>query len=143
MSTFVVSDLARHRREVVDAARANPVRIRDADGTMLVLTTEDQVLDHELLLSYFETYVRAVVACRAESPNGSVLGSVSFIADWPHEKREAFLEDFLEALTEANRMQTARPVTTFLHYFSPKPGRVTPLTDEGTLVRLAAALADR
>ncbi len=143
METFVVSDLARNRRQVVDAARREPVRIRDADGTMLVLTTEAQAMDHALLLNYFEFYVRASIECAHDVPNPALLGPVSYISDWTKEQRQMFLDDFLEALSEASRTHTATPVTTFIDYFAPKPGRVSPLVDPDVLSRLGDALAAR
>jgi hypothetical protein len=143
VETFVVSDLARNRREVVDAARREPVRIRDADGTMLVLTTEAQTADHALLLSYFEIYVRASIESAHDIPNPALLGPVSYISDWTKQQRQMFLDDFLDALSEANRTHTAAPVTIFINYFAPKPGRVSPLVDPDVLSRLGDALAAR
>jgi hypothetical protein len=143
VETFVVSDLARNRREVVDAARREPVRIRDADGTMLVLTTEAQAMDHALLLSYFELYLRASIEYARDAPNPAVLGPISYVSDWTKQHRQMFLDDFLEALTIANRTHTAAPVTTFINYFAPKPGRVSPLVDPDVLSRLGDALAAR
>jgi hypothetical protein len=143
VETFVVSDLARNRREVVDAARREPVRIRDADGTMLVLTTEAQALDQAMLLSYFEVYVRAIVEHERDTPNPAVLGPISYMSDWTQQQRQMFLDDFLEALSEANRSHSAAPVTTFIDYFAPKPGRVSPLVDPEVLSRLGDALAAR
>jgi hypothetical protein len=143
METFVVSDLARNRRQVVDAARRKPVRIRDADGTMLVLTTEAQAIDNALLLSYFEIYLRTSIECTHDAPNRVLLGPVSYISDWTKAQRQMFLDDFLEALSEASRTHTATPVTTFIDYFAPKPGRVSPLVDPDVLSRLGDALAAR
>lgn len=139
----MVSDLARNRREVVDAARREPVRIRDADGTMLVLTTEAQAIDHALLLSYFEIYIRASIEHAHDAPSPALLGPVSYISDWTKQQRQMFLDDFLEALSEANRTHTATPVTAFIDYFAPKPGRVSPLVDPEVLSRLGDALAAR
>jgi hypothetical protein len=62
-SAYVVSDLARQRREVVDAARREPVRIRDADGVMLVLKTEEHDLVSSKILDYYELHARAEIEC--------------------------------------------------------------------------------
>jgi hypothetical protein len=139
-SSYVVSDLARHRREVVDAARREPVRIRDADGVMLVLKTEDHDLVTSKILDYYELHARAEVECRNEFPSSVVLGEVAFVADWVSGDRQTFLDGLAEVLDESRRLGTLEPVTFYLRWNAPQTGPVPIPIDRAFTQRLGAAL---
>jgi hypothetical protein len=141
--TFVVSDLARQRREVVDAARREPVRIRDTDGSMLVLTTEDQELAKDRILGLYELHVRAQIECRGERPRAAVLGELGFIADWSADERNDFLDGLAEALGESLRLLTPAPADFFLSYHRPL-SKDTPVQVQSAFIeRLSLAVSRR
>jgi hypothetical protein len=139
-SAYVVSDLARQRREVVDAARREPVRIRDADGLMLVLKTEEVDLVNSKILDYYELHARAEIECRRVSPNSGVLSEVAFIADWTASDRETFLDGFAEVLDESRRLGALEPVTFYLRWHSPLAAPVPTPIDRTFTKRLGTAL---
>jgi hypothetical protein len=138
--SYVVSDLARQRREVVDAARAEPVRIRDTDGVMLVLTTEDRELAMSRVLDLYALHARAEVECRRRHPNAVALGEVAFIADWPVGRREEFLDGFAETLDEARRLGTVEPVDFYIRWHAPFEGPTPTIVDPALTARLGDAL---
>jgi hypothetical protein len=139
-SSFVVSDLARQRREVVDAARLEPVRIRDADGVMLVLKTEEHDRVTGKILDYYELHARAEVECRREFPNSGVLGEIAFIADWVSNDRQTFLDGLAEVLDESRRLGTLEPVTFYIRWHAPQSGPVPTPIDRAFTKRLGTAL---
>ncbi len=139
-STYVVSDLARQRRELVDAARREPIRIRDADGLMLVLKTEDRDLTTERILDYYELHARAEVECRRPSPSSAVLGQIAFIAGWELSDREAFLDGLAEVLDESRRLGSLDPVNFFIRWNEPFDGPIPTLVDSAFTQRFGSAL---
>lgn len=139
-SAYVVSDLARQRREVVDAARREPVKIRDADGLMLVLKTEEHDLVTGKILDYYELHARAEVECRREAPNSGVLSEIAFIADWLPGDRQTFLDGLAEVLDESRRLGTLEPVTFYLRWHAPLSGPVPTPIDRAFTKRLGTAL---
>jgi hypothetical protein len=139
-SAYVVSDLARQRREVVDAARREPVRIRDADGLMLVLKTEENDLLNNKILDYYELHSRAEIECRRETPNSGVLSEIAFIADWSPSDRQTFLDGLAEVLDESRRLGTLEPVTVYLRWHAPLAAPVPTPIDRAFTKRLGTAL---
>lgn len=143
MNSFVVSDLARQRREVVDAARAEPVRIRDTDGVMLVLTTEDRQRHIDRVLDLYALHARAEIECRRRHPNPAALGEIAFVADWPAQRRHAFLDGLGEALDEARRFRQTEPVDFYIRWHTPFVGPGPTPLDAGVAGRLGEALQNR
>jgi hypothetical protein len=139
-SAYVVSDLARQRREVVDAARREPVRIRDADGLMLVLKTEEHDLVTGKILDYYELHARAEVECRRELPNSGVLSEIAFIADWMPDDRQTFLDGLAEVLDESRRLGTLKPVAFYIRWHAPLAEPVPTPIDRTFTKRLGTAL---
>jgi hypothetical protein len=139
-SAYVVSDLARQRREVVDAARREPVRIRDADGVMLVLQTEDRNLLVNRMLDYYELHARAEIECRNEHPNSAVLGEIAFIADSKPSERKAFLDGLAEVLDESRRLGSIEPVSFYVRWHAPHAGPVPTAVDSTFTKRFGNAL---
>jgi hypothetical protein len=139
-SAYVVSDLARQRREVVDAARREPVLIRDVDGLMLVMQTQDRDLVTNGILDYYELRARAEVECRRDEPNPALLGELAFVADWVPAERQAFLDGLGETLDECRRLGSLEPATFYIRWHSPSEGPVPTLIDPEFTKRFGVAI---
>ena len=143
MNSFVVSDLARQRREVVDAARREPVRIRDTDGVMLVLATENHQRVVDRVLDVYALHARAEIECRRRHPNPAALGELAFVAEWSAERRREFLDGLGEALDEARRLGQTDPVDFYIRWHTPLVGPRPTAIDRGVTGRLGEALQNR
>ncbi len=139
-SAYVVSDLARQRREVVDAARREPVLIRDADGLMLMMQTQDRDLLTNRILDYYELHARAEVECRRAEPNPAVLGELAFVAERSPSERQAFLDGLGETLDECRRVGSLDPTTFYIQWHAPFEGPVPTLIDPLVTKRLGVAI---
>jgi hypothetical protein len=142
--TFVVSDLARQRREVVNAARLAPTRIRDTDGVMLVLTTENLEAARDEIIRLYSLYARAVIECRHDRPSATALDEVGYIVDWSPDRRSWFLDGLAEALTESRNANSPDPALFFIRYCAPFAGPVpVPVAiDRGFAARFGAAIRE-
>jgi hypothetical protein len=139
-SSYVVSDLARQRREVVDAARREPVLIRDVDGLMLVMQTQDRDLVTNRILDYYELHTRAEIECRSAQPNSAVLGELAFVAEWVPAERQAFLDGLGETLDECRRLGSLEPATFYIRWHAPTEGPVPTVIDPQFTKRFGVAI---
>lgn len=139
-SAYVVSDLARQRREVVDAARREPVLIRDVDGLMLVMQTQDRDIVNNRILDYYELLARAEAECRRVDPNPAVLGELAFVAEWLPAERQTFLDGLAETLDECRRLGSLEPATFYIRWHTPFEGPVPTLIDPGFTKRFGVAI---
>jgi hypothetical protein len=140
-SSFVVSDLARQRREVVDAARHEPVLIRDTDGLMLVLKTEDHERERDEILRLYELCARADIEFRSANPSVLGLGEVAYIADWTPERQRWYFDGLMEALAESRRLGRAEPARFFIRYNAPFADPLPTAIDRAFTERLGRKLA--
>ena len=70
------------------------------------------------LLEVTAVFTRTVLELHRERPSAAMLGEVSFVASWPPEPRERFVEGFSEALAEAVRLRDPEPVDAYIRIMS-------------------------
>lgn len=135
-----ISDLARDRRALVDTAKTEPVRLRDTDGTVLVLTTETRGNNTTELIRLYSLVARALIECRSAHPRAELLDDISYIADWSADDRQDFLDGLVEALGEARRLSDPEPAAFYIRWNHPHEGPVPTLLEDDVVRRLGAAL---
>lgn len=111
IASFTRSDL--RRPEVVETAQRGPVKIRNADGD-LVLVAQTEVDRARELRSEAHNFLRVLVEVRRSAPSPVILGDVSFVADWSAEDRERFMEGYAEALDLSLRDNDITPLRLFI-----------------------------
>lgn len=114
---FQLSDLNRHGKDVMDAARSGRARIRDADGSGFVLLREDELTRFESLAS---VAVNLATIERARAIRGTETLDMTDYAEWTWLEQfdDADLAEFVsevrDALIRAIRDLDPGPVLTIL-----------------------------
>ena len=101
---FQSSDLAGSRRtEFLDAARSGLARLRDKDGTSLVMLPESKLRLLQTLATWWESYTRlAALLRRSTLPTPTELGGLAWLRVFDREDLDEFLVDLNDGLVAAS-----------------------------------------
>lgn len=102
---FQASDLAGSKRvEFLDAAREGVARLRDRDGTSLVMLPESVLRLLEQLSTWWEAYTRLDCLLRRSTgvPNARELGDMAWLRTFDRDDMEEFLAELHDALVAAS-----------------------------------------
>jgi hypothetical protein len=105
---FQASDLAGTKRvEFLDAARSGGARLRDRDGTSLVMLPESKLRLLETLTTWWESYTRLDGLLRRDSnvPSARELGELAWLRSLDRADIEEFLGELRDALVAASADQ--------------------------------------
>src|SRR5436305_3826279 len=110
-TVFQASDLAQKRVEFLDAARAGGARLRDKDGTSLVMLPESQLLWLQSIAKWASLHLRLEELVRREAmPTVSDLGELAWLRVFDLEDLREFAEELHEALVIASADQSSNPL---------------------------------
>lgn len=108
---YQVTDLNSKRVEFVAAAKRGEARLRDKDGTSLVMLRESHVRVLEGLAEWTNAYLRLERLLRSSSaPSVSDLGTLAWLRVFDREDQQAFLEDLHDAIVAASADEELTPV---------------------------------
>ena len=109
---YQVTDLNSKRVEFVAAAKHGEARLRDKDGTSLVMLRESHVRVLEGLADWTNAYLRLERLLRSASsaPSVSDLGTLAWLRVFDEDDQRAFLEDLNDAIVAANADDDLAPV---------------------------------
>ena len=100
---FQSSDLATKRTEVLDAARKGQARVRDKDGTSLVMLPESRLRLLETLTKWWQAYMKLeALLHRSELPRASDLGELAWLRAFDREDFQEFVSELHDALIAAD-----------------------------------------
>ena len=100
---FQLSDLASKRLEFLDAARRGQARLRDKDGTSLVMLPESRLRLHGALAKWWQAYMRLESFLRrSELPRAAELGELAWLRSFERGDLEEFVSELHDALIAAN-----------------------------------------
>jgi hypothetical protein len=101
---FQSSDLAGGKRtEFLDAARSGLARLRDKDGTSLVMLPESRLRLLQTLATWWEAYTRLDALLRRSSvPAANELGDLAWLRPFDRSDLEEFQSDLHDALVAAS-----------------------------------------
>jgi hypothetical protein len=104
---FQASDLAGTKRvEFLDAARGGRARLRDRDGTSLVMLPESRLRLLETLAAWWESYTKLdCLLRRGGVPAASDLGELAWLRSFDRDDMEEFLGELRDALVAASADQ--------------------------------------
>jgi hypothetical protein len=103
---FQASDLANKRTEVLAAARNGQARIRDKDGTSLVMLPESRLRLLEALTKWRHTYMKLeAILRRSELPKVGELGELAWLRAFDREDIQEFVGELSDALIAAEADQ--------------------------------------
>ena len=110
--TYQVSELARHHRAVVDAARAGRALLRDKDGTALVLAPAAEIERTYEIGELALELIRARQAVDQGIGNHSagLFGDLAWMTVLPDDAQRQFLDEITETLLVAASGTSLRPV---------------------------------
>ncbi|MEV5749598.1 hypothetical protein AB0L00_17415 [Actinoallomurus sp. NPDC052308] len=99
---FQPTDLASKRTEFLDAARRGEARLRDKDGTSLVMLPESKLRLLETLTKWGGAYMRlASLLRRPELPRASELGDLAWLRSFGREDLQEFTDELHDSLVAA------------------------------------------
>ena len=99
---FQATDLANHRTEFLDAARNGRARLRDKDGTSLVMLPESRLRLLEGLAKWWEAYMKVEgLLRRNELPKATELGDLAWLRSFDREDLEEFVSELHDVLIAA------------------------------------------
>jgi hypothetical protein len=99
---FLPTDLASKRLEFLDAARNGQARLRDKDGTSLVMLPESRLRLLETLAKWWQAYMRLESFLRrTELPRASELGELAWLRSFERDDLEEFMSELHDALVAA------------------------------------------
>jgi hypothetical protein len=100
---FQSSDLANKRTEVLEAARNGQARVRDKDGTSLVMLPESRLRLLEALTKWWQAYMKLeALLHRSELPRAGELGELAWLRTFDREDFQEFVSELHDALVAAN-----------------------------------------
>ncbi len=110
---FKVTDLAQSRTDLLDAARSGRARVRDIDGTGLVMLREDELLLLELLADWARAHSRLQRLLQLErDPKVSELGDqLAWLRVFDADDLKEFAAELDDALVAARADGDATPLT--------------------------------
>lgn len=100
---YQTSDLAGSKRtEFLDAARGGLARLRDKDGTSLVMLPESRLRLLETLTAWWQAYTRLDSLLRRSAlPTANELGELAWLRPFDRGDLEEFLSELHDALVAA------------------------------------------
>lgn len=102
-SIFQVTDLANNRQRVLEAARNGEARLRDKDGTSLVMLPESRLRLLETLKKWWQAYMKLeTLLNRPELPRASELGELAWLRAFDREDYAEFTSELHDALAAAD-----------------------------------------
>lgn len=103
---FQATDLVRNRTDVLAAARLGRARLRDTDGTSLVMLPEGRLVALEELAEWSTAHLRlSQLLCHDRRPSINELGSLAWLRVFDVDDLREFLSDLEEALVAAHADQ--------------------------------------
>jgi hypothetical protein len=113
---FLTSDLAKRRTEVVAAARGGVARVRDSDGTSLVMLPEGRLNLLTELANLSQALVRLeALLRRGEPPKVSELGDLAWLRSFNLNELREFADELNDALVAAHADADTAPLDDCLH----------------------------
>jgi len=98
-SIFQSSDLAQNRTQVIEAARNGRARVRDKDGTSLVMLRESALHALEVLASWNAAHLRLEELLRkGVAPSVGDLGELAWLRAFDTDELREFLDELHQAL---------------------------------------------
>lgn len=113
---YTASDLARRRRALLDAARRGVARLRDTDGTSLVMLREDHVLALTLVARWSMARVRLADLLGTPAPSRPIAayGDAAWLRVFDDDDLRQFLRELDDALVAATADESPRPLEELL-----------------------------
>lgn len=112
---FQVTDLVSRRTEFVEAARHGGARLRDKDGTSLLMLPESHVKLLEELSEWNNAYLRLSSLLRRDArPSVSDLGDLAWLRVFDVDDLAEFVEDLHDALVAARADDDIRAIATLV-----------------------------
>ncbi|HEX7431236.1 MAG TPA: hypothetical protein VF293_03495, partial [Candidatus Limnocylindrales bacterium] len=113
---YQATDLARHHRAVIDAARSGQALLRDKDGTALVLAPAADIERTYEIAELALELIRARQAVDRETGQRSagLYGDLAWLSVLPDEVQRRCLDELAEALLVASSGMSLRPVDLLL-----------------------------
>jgi hypothetical protein len=113
---YQATDLARHHRAVIDAARSGQALLRDKDGTALVLAPAAEIERTYEIAELALELIRARQAVDREVGRRSAgpYGDLAWLSVLPDEVQRRCLDEITEALLVASSGTSLRPVELLL-----------------------------
>jgi len=100
---FQSSDLATKRTEVLEAARKGQARVRDKDGTSLVMLPESRLRLLEALTKWWQAYMKLeALLHKNELPRAAELGELAWLRVFDRADFQEFVSELHDALVAAN-----------------------------------------
>ncbi len=100
---FQASDLANKRTELLSAARSGLARLRDKDGTSLVMLPESKLRLLEVLSEWSRALLRLeALISRGVTPSISDLGELAWLRVFDAEDLQEFMSDLQASLVAAH-----------------------------------------
>lgn len=100
---FQATDLVQRRTEFLEAAREGSARLRDKDGTSLVMVRESRLQLLEKLVEWGGAHLRLDELLKsADAPSVSALGGLAWLRVFDREDLEQFAGDLQEALVASS-----------------------------------------
>ena len=100
---FQVTDLAQRRVEFVEAARGGGARLRDKDGTSLIMLPESRLHLLEELARWNGAHLRLEeLVARGSAPSITDLGDLAWLRVFHDEDLKEFLRELHEALVASH-----------------------------------------
>lgn len=108
---FQLTDLVQRRTEFVEAARHGGARLRDKDGTSLLMLPESHVQLLEQLSEWNNAYLRlSSLLRRDERPGVSDLGDLAWLRVFDFDDLVEFVEELHDALVAARADDDIRAI---------------------------------
>lgn len=100
---FQSSDLVNKRTEVLEAARNGQARVRDKDGTSLVMLPESKLRLLESLTKWWQAYMKLeALLHKRELPRTGELGELAWLRAFDRADFEEFVSELHDALVAAS-----------------------------------------
>jgi hypothetical protein len=100
---FQSSDLANKRTEVLEAARNGQARVRDKDGTSLVMLPESRLRLLETLTKWWQAYMKLeALLHKSQLPRAGELGELAWLRVFDRDDYQEFVSELHDALVAAN-----------------------------------------
>ncbi|TCO64247.1 DUF6247 family protein [Actinocrispum wychmicini] len=113
---FQTSDLATRRTDVVKAARAGVARVRDKDGTSLVMLPEGELDALQELADWSAAHLRLEALLRRETrPTVAELGDLAWLRVFDDDDLAEFMAELQDVLIAAHADKSAAALHTCIH----------------------------
>lgn len=113
---FQTSDLANKRTQVVNAARAGVARVRDKDGTGLVMLPEGELDTLRALACWSAAHLRLeALLRRASKPTVAELGELAWLRVFDDEDLAEFMTELQDVLIAAHADNSAEALHACIH----------------------------